>query len=160
MSERPFREKGQSKQVRAAAESREKSEFEDKVRQENQDILDKFKQLSDKMLNPKVEKDEQAEKYAKDYADIQKNTKDSKDSKDNKHEKLEKERKDYVKESEVGVFQAPATVSDPRIEQRIAALEDIVGRLAHFIPSEARPEMSRGALTEEPDQPSKTRKRT
>jgi hypothetical protein len=158
MAEKPFREKNPARRTRGAVAS-DKSEFEDKVHQENKDLLEKLKGLEDKILNPKAEKDEQADKYAKDYADIQKNSKDSKDSKDHKHEKSEKERKDIIKEGEVGVFQA-VNPPDPQIERRIAALENVVGRLAHFIPREARPDLSKGALQQEPDQPGKSGKRT
>jgi uncharacterized membrane-anchored protein YjiN (DUF445 family) len=153
MTEKPFKEKKPAKGTKAAG-AFAKSEVEDKLRQENADLLDKLKQLGDKQ-DPKSEKDEQADKYAKDYADIQKNSKDSKDSKDHKHEKSEKERKDIYKESEVGVFQGVNT-PDPQIERRIAALENVVGQLAHFIPPEARPDLSRGALQQEPDQPPKS----
>jgi hypothetical protein len=155
MPEKPFREKNPSTRTRAAAAS-DKSEFEDKVHKEFQELNDRFKDFFDKAGKP--EKDEQADKYAKDYADIQKNSKDSKDSKDHKHEKSEKERKDIVKEGEVGVFQAP-TAPDPQIERRIAALENVVGQLAHFIPPKSRPDLSRGALQQEPDQPPKSSKR-
>jgi hypothetical protein len=150
MPEKPFTEKSPSKRARRAPIAADKSEFEDKVHQELQDLRDKLKVLEDKALDPKIEKDEVAEKYAKDYADIQKNSKDQKDAKELKHEKSEKERKDIVKEGEVGVFQSTPRVSDPVLEQRIAALENVVGRLAHFIEGKARPDLSRGALKQEP----------
>jgi len=149
MPGRPFKEKSASKQPQRAAAGG-KSEFEDKVHQEFQDLLDRFKVFEDKILNPKPEKDEHAEKYAKDYADIQKHSKDQKDAKEHKHEKSEKERKDVVKEGETGVFQPMPRVPDPVLEQRIAALENVVGRLAHFIEGKARPDLSRGALKQEP----------
>jgi hypothetical protein len=150
MAEKPFKEKGALKQARRAAAAGDKSEFEDKVHQEFQDLLDRFKVFEDKILNPKPEKDEGAEKYAKDYADIQKHSKDQKDAKEHKHEKSEKERKDIVKEGEVGVFQPTPSIPDPALEQRIAALENVIGRLAHFIEGKARPDLSRGALKQEP----------
>ena len=149
MPEKPFKEKSSSANAASAAAD-DKSEFEDKVHQEFQDLLDRFKVFEDKLLNPKPEKDEAAEKYAKDYADIQKQSKDQKDAKELKHEKSEKERKDVGKESEVGVFQQTRSTSDPVLEQRIAALENVIGRLAHFIEPSARPDLSRGALKDEP----------
>jgi hypothetical protein len=162
MPEKPFREKNPARKPRAAVAS-DKSEFEDKVHQENKDLQDRLKGLEDKMLDPKAEKNE-----AKDISDIEKIQKESKDSKDHKHEKSEKERliKEVHKQEksekelfEVGVFQAP-TIPDPRIEQRIAALENVVGRLVHFIPTKSRPDLSKGALQQEPDQPPKGSKRT
>jgi hypothetical protein len=150
MPEKPFTEKSASKPERDASTAASKSEFEDKVHQELDDLRNKLKVLEDKALNPKIEKDEVAEKYAKDYADIQKNSKDQKDAKEHKHEKSEKERKDFVKEGEVGVFQSTPRVSDPMLEQRIAALESVVGRLAHFIEGKNRPDLSKGALKQEP----------
>lgn len=148
MAEKPFKEKSSS--TGAASAAADKSEFEDKVHQEFQDLLDRFKVFEDKLLHPKPEKDEAAEKYAKDYADIQKHAKDQKDAKEHKHEKSEKERKDIGKEGEVGVFQQTPPTSDPVLEQRIAALENVIGRLAHFIEGGSRPDLSRGALKEEP----------
>jgi hypothetical protein len=152
MPEKPFKEKKTPKD-RKTSTAFGKSEVEDKLRQENMDILEKLKSLGDKMLDPKAEKNE-----GKDTKDInEKLSKDSKDSKDNKFEKSEKERKDIVKEVEVGVFQG-VNPPDPQIERRIAALENLVGQLVHFIPAESRPDLSRGALKQEPDQQDKSGK--
>lgn len=145
MGEKPFREKSSSDRPKSVA-SAGKSEFEDKVHQEFGDLLKRFDQLQQKILNPKPEKDEGADKYAKDFADVNKAAKDSKDAKEHKHEKSEKERKEIVKEGEVGGLQL---ASDPAIEQRIAALESVVGHLSHFIKGAARPDLSKGALKEE-----------
>jgi len=144
MADKPFKEKGSAKRARSVSRS-DKSEFEDKVHQEFGDLLDRFNQLQQKVLNPKPEKDEGADKYAKDYADINKATKDSKDAKEHKHEKAEKERKEFVKELEVGGL----PVADPGIDQRVAALESVVAHLAHFIPGAARPDLTKGALKDE-----------
>jgi hypothetical protein len=138
------------KLARRAAAAGGKSEFEDKVHHEFQDLLARYKVFEDKILNPKPEKDGGAEKYAKDYADIQKHSKDQKDAKEHKHEKSEKERKDIVNEGEGGVFQPTPSVPDPVLEQRVAALESVIGRLAHFIEGKARPDLRRGALRQEP----------
>jgi len=145
MADKPFREKGSARGATSASRS-DKSEFEDKVHQEFGDLLNRFNQLQQKLLNPKPEKDEGADKYAKDYADINKATKDSKDAKEQKHEKAEKERKEFVKEVEVGGL---STASDPAFEQRLAALESVVAHLAHFIPGAARPDLTKGALKNE-----------
>lgn len=145
MAEKAFKEKSSSSVPKGAARS-DKSDFEDKVHQEFGDLLDRFKQLEQKLLNPKPEKDEGADKYAKDYADVNKAAKDAKDTKEHKHEKSEKERKEFVKEVDVGGLQI---TSDPAIEQRLAALESVVGHLSHFIKGEARPDLSKGALKDE-----------
>ena len=39
---------------------------------------------------------------------------------------------------------------DPELARRVAALEATVGQLLHFIPSDLRPDLSTGALAEEP----------
>ncbi len=143
MAEKPFREKGKSGRLKSQAYG-DKSEFEDKVHQEFDDIRARFDKLEQKLLNPKPEKDENADKYAKDYADINKSAKDSKDAKEHKSEKLEKERKELVKESDVG-----GLAVDPVIDQRITALENVVARLSHFIKKAARPDLSKGALKDE-----------
>jgi hypothetical protein len=47
------------------------------------------------------------------------------------------------------VGRGPVGPGDP-VEQRLAALEAAVGQLAHFIPQELRPDLSKGALKQEP----------
>ena len=148
MAEKSFREKSSADAPRSATREG-KSEFEDKVHQEFGDLLKRFDQLLQKVLDPKPEKDEGADKYAKDFADVNKAAKDSKDTKDakeHKHEKSEKERKEIIKEGDAGGLQF---ATDPAIERRIAALESVVGHLAHFIEGAARPDLSRGALKDE-----------
>ncbi|HEX7441296.1 MAG TPA: hypothetical protein VF319_14490 [Caldimonas sp.] len=61
MAEKPFREKSSSNRSKSAANA-DKSEFEDKVHQEFGDLLKRFDQLQQKILNPKPEKDEGADK--------------------------------------------------------------------------------------------------
>lgn len=145
MAEKSFREKSSSDGPKSAAREG-KSEFEDKVHQEFGDLLKRFDQLLQKILDPKPEKDEGADKYAKDYADVNKAAKDSKDAKEHKHEKSEKERKEIIKEGDVGGLQF---ATDPAIDRRIAALESVVGHLAHFIEGASRPDLSKGALKDE-----------
>jgi hypothetical protein len=61
-----------------------------------------------------------------------------------KHEKLEFEGYHFGPQFPVG----PGPV-----EQRIAALEGTMAQLLHFIPKELRPDLSQGALRQEPDAP-------
>jgi hypothetical protein len=60
-----------------------------------------------------------------------------------KHYKIEKVEYEYV---------AGPVATDPGgpVEQRLAALEAAVGQLQHFIPQELRPDLSKGALKQEP----------
>ncbi len=47
--------------------------------------------------------------------------------------------------------QLPVTIPDPGpVEQRVAALEATVAQLTHFIPQELRPDLTKGALKQEP----------
>jgi len=147
MKAKPFTEKT-AKSKSAGADNPDKSDFEDSV---NKHLGEMVKSLNDMKTHSdkgKVEKDEGADKYAKDYSDV-KNYND----KQHKHEKLEKERKElvkeHIKESDVhgGVVVGPAKTS---VEERLAALEKAVGTLSHFITSELRPDLSKGALKQEP----------
>ena len=70
--------------------------------------------------------------------------------KDHKLEKFEiKEHKPEKLEFEV-VGPGPVGPGDP-IEQRIANLEATMTQLLHFIPENLRPDLSQGALKQEPD---------
>jgi hypothetical protein len=158
MAQRPFREKHTGA---SPAEDNgngdgngDKDEFEDKVHQEFGQFKVIVDQLKQKSESGKVEKDEGADKYASD--------KYNKDHKEQKHEKLEKEHKDiakeHIKDTDIkptawaGSPFVPAQ-TDPQLLARIAALEEAVGKLLHFIPAESRPDLSRGALKDEPDAP-------
>ncbi|WP_293905795.1 hypothetical protein [Phenylobacterium sp.] len=160
MAKRPFRE------ARAAASDNnggdgggggDKSEFEDKVHQDGDIFKQRIDVLIGKLMNPKPEKDEGAEKFGAD--------KSRKDSKDNKHEKLEKEHKDLLKEFDhggihggigtlpvFGAFGEPAGAQNAQMLARIAALEAEIGALKHFIGKDQRPNIAKGALKDEPDQ--------
>jgi len=144
----PFRETGSAAASGGGAGS-DKSEFEDKVHQDSGIFKARIDVLVGKLMNPKAEKDEGADKYIAD--------KSRKDGKDNKQEKHEKEIKDIAKEHDGGgVFQTFAGVGDPLAGQtaqlmaRVAALEAEIGRLNHFISRDQRPDVSKGALKDEP----------
>lgn len=49
--------------------------------------------------------------------------------------------------------QLPQTDPGGPVEQRLAALEAAVSQLSHFIPQELRPDLSKGALKQEPEEP-------
>jgi hypothetical protein len=83
----------------------------------------------------KHEKQEIKEKHEKDKLEI----------KEFKHEKFEKVEK-FEYEGVVGYGPPGGPV-----EQRLAALESAVTQLLHFIPENLRPDLSQGALKQEPD---------
>jgi hypothetical protein len=154
MPKKPFKEKPKTATSRSASIS-DKDDFEDKVHEEFRGLKDRFDRFKDKMETGKPEKDEAADKYAQD--------KYHKDQKEQKAEKVEKEHKDILKESAkdhdvstspvIGIPPAVGTIirQDTRILERIAALEEAIGRLTHFITVESRPDLSKGALKDEPD---------
>jgi len=99
---------------------------------------------------PKVEK---LEKHEKDkFEKIEKHEKFEKHEKHEKfeHKELEKTHFDGKDLVEGGIFQA---VGDPVMSQRVAALEATVAQLMHFIPENLRPDLTQGALRQEPDAP-------
>ena len=61
-------------------------------------------------------------------------------------EKAQFDGKDLV---EAGIPVQP--VGDPGLAQRVAALESAVAQLIHFIPENLRPDLTQGALRQEPD---------
>jgi len=81
--------------------------------------------------------------------------------KESKLEKFEfKELKDHKLEfkehkNEKLEFEIPGGSTDPGgpVEQRLAALEATVAQLQHFIPASLRPDLTQGALKQEPDPP-------
>jgi len=113
----------------------------------------------------KLEKNEAKEHKDAKHEKIEKN--EIKEHKDAKHEKLEKpEFKEFSKfespEKQIGkekdgkeIVEGPIGKPGDPIEQRLAALEQAVGNMQHFITSAQRPDLSRGALTGEPDKPTK-----
>ncbi|HVO27940.1 MAG TPA: hypothetical protein VMW56_30385 [Candidatus Margulisiibacteriota bacterium] len=156
MAEKPFREKQRAaaaKGVGAKSVAADKDDFQDKVHQELGQLKERVDYFKQKVENPKPEKDEGADKYAADKYRV--------DHKAQKHEKLEKERKDFVKEGvkDYDVFTPPGpeippvgvSTAEAQILARIAVLEEAVGKLEHFIKGETRPDLSRGALKDEPE---------
>jgi hypothetical protein len=158
-----------------------KTEIKESIKIEKVEKFEKpeFKEHKD-LKNEKLEKNEakehkdakheKAEKNeAKEHKDakhekLEKN--ELKEHKDAKHEKLEKnEAKELAKpefpEKQIPkekdgkeIFEGPQPTPGDPIEQRLAALEQSVANLQHFITSAQRPDLSRGALSEEPDRPS------
>lgn len=76
--------------------------------------------------------------------------------KDFKGEKIEiKEFDKAFKDKDKDVFEGFGgfgTGGDPALTQRVAALEATVAHLMHFIPPNLRPDLSTGALSQEPDE--------
>ena len=74
--------------------------------------------------------------------------------KEYKHEKIEY--KEQHKEFEnKQLFEGPVygPIDGDPYSQRLAALEATVAQLSHFIPAELRPDLSQGALKQEPEAP-------
>jgi hypothetical protein len=78
-----------------------------------------------------------------------------KEQKFEKFEKFEiKEHKNEIKEIK-WEYEGYGGINDPGgpVEQRVAALEAAVTKLLHFIPENLRPDLTQGALKQEPDAP-------
>ena len=100
------------------------------------------KELKNEKLETKPEKDEKEGKTE---------NKDSKELKDLEDRKASKDQKDIG--GEVPIFRSDriATADPATVEERISSLEATVDRLRHFIDPSERPDLSRGALADEPD---------
>ena len=73
--------------------------------------------------------------------------------KTHKHEKIEALEKYHKNEKIEYEYYTPVTpvIPDPGpVEQRLTALEAALAQLTHFIPQEQRPDLSKGALKQEP----------
>jgi hypothetical protein len=129
-----------------------------------------FKQEKLEKNEAKEHKDTKQEKLEKNEAKEHKDAKvekveknELKEHKDAKHEKVEKiEVKEFSKleqgEKPLGkekdgkeIFEGPGTNPGDPAEQRIAALEQSVAALQHFITTGQRPDLSQGALSGETD---------
>jgi hypothetical protein len=66
--------------------------------------------------------------------------------------------KEIAKEYEGKLYGGPLDVGGP-VEQRLQALESVVTQMSHFISQELRPDLSQGALKQEPDVATATRAR-
>ena len=108
----------------------------------------------------KYEKLEKNEKYEKNELKELKHDKPEKERKEFKFEKLEKEIKERKPEFEKLQIEGgidPTKGVDPGILSRHAdALEEAARQLRHFIEESERPDLSRGALKDEPDQGGET----
>jgi hypothetical protein len=105
-------------------------------------VIEKF--IVEKL--PKIEKSEIKEKPEK----FEHKEKPEKVEHKEKPEKVEhKEFKELEKFIVEKAIEKPQDPGDP-IEQRLAALEQTVASLTHFITTGQRPDLSRGALTNEP----------
>jgi colicin import membrane protein len=124
----------------------------------------------------KEHKDAKQEKLEKNEAKEHKDAKNEKleknefkEHKDAKHEKVEKIESKEIAKIEVGekpqgkekdgkeIFEGPGNPGDP-VEQRLAALEQSVAGMQHFITSAQRPDLSQGALSGETDTPPRSRR--
>jgi hypothetical protein len=113
----------------------------------------------------KLEKNENKEHKDSKIEKLEKN--EAKEHKDAKHEKFE-QKEIKIEQKEIGKLELPEKTipkekdgkeifegggidpGDP-LQQRLAALEQNVAGLQHFIATGQRPDLSRGALSREPD---------
>ncbi len=83
-----------------------------------------------------------------------------------KEHKIEKFEKIEIKEHKIEIkefkweYEGYGGINDPGgpVEQRVAALEAAVTKLLHFIPENLRPDLTQGALKQEPDAPKEAAK--
>jgi len=68
-----------------------------------------------------------------------------------KHEKIEKIEKIEYERYPVGPIDPGGPVESGSVGERLSALEAAVTQLLHFIPADLRPDLTQGALKQEPD---------
>jgi hypothetical protein len=146
----------------------------EKIKADNEKPIEKIKADNEKLKDIKNEKEfkpekfEKSEKHEKNEFKELKNEKFEKNElKEHKNEKLErkeikeikwekleiKERKPELEKQQVEGPVDPTGGIDPAIlSQHADALEEAARQLRHFIEQGERPDLSRGALKDEPDQ--------
>ncbi len=144
LPEKPFKiekfEKIEHKEKPEKIEHKEKPEkIEHKEKPEKWEHKEKPEKFEHKEKPEKFEHKEKLEKFEK----IEHKEKIEKLERIEKPDVLEKGGKDLEPEG------PPGNPGDPW-EQRIAALEQTVGQLQHFITTNLRPDLSKGALKQEP----------
>jgi hypothetical protein len=135
-------------------EKLEKSEFKEFKDHKNEKLE---KNETKEHKDAKIEKLEKNE--AKEYKDtkqekLEKNEiKEHKDGKQEKLEKLEIKELSKIELPEKPIVEGPGGPDGPGgpVEERLATLEQSVASMQHFITSGQRPDLSRGALSAEPD---------
>ena len=153
---------------------KEKAEKEKHEKNETKEHKDKQeKEKNEKEKHEKELKEAKEHKEQKEHKDkLEKHEKQEKPEKE-KHEKELKDHKEAAKEKEAGKeketikpekelekvqpdgkelveTQIPQQPGDPATEQRLAAMESALAQLTHFIPENLRPDLSKGALKQEP----------
>jgi len=159
----PVPPKGGDEPAAAASKPQLEKKIEIKEFKEKPEKIEKneIKEHKD-AKHEKIEKNELKEHKDAKHEKLEKN--ELKEHKDAKHEKLEKieklEQLEHVekqipKEKDgKEIFEGPQG-GDPGgpVEQRLAALEQSMANIQHFITSNQRPDLSRGALSGEADKP-------
>jgi hypothetical protein len=108
-----------------------------------------FKELKAEKIERKEHKDVKVEKL--EHKELKLEKLEQKELSKLEHgEKTIGKEKDGKELKEAG-FEGPGPVGPGPVETRLSALEQTVSQLAHFIASEQRPDLSRGALSGEPD---------
>jgi hypothetical protein len=102
----------------------------------------------------KLEKNEAKEHKDAKHEKLEKNEiKEHKDAKQEKLEKLESKEISKLENPEKPIAEGPGGPGGPGgpVEERLAMLEQSMASMQHFITSGQRPDLSRGALSAEPD---------
>jgi hypothetical protein len=141
--------KQSDKQIEKIKADNEKFKEIEKIKADNEKL--KHEKLEKEL---KVEKFEKHEKYEKHELKEHKHEKLEKELKVEKLEKPEiKERKPEFEKQQIENPVDPTQGIDPAVlSQQADALEEAARQLRHFIEQGERPDLSRGALKDEPDQ--------
>jgi hypothetical protein len=151
-----FKEIKEIKEIKVEKNEKvEKAEFKE-FKDHKHEKLEKNENKEHKdAKHEKIEKNEIKEHKDAKHEKLEKN--ELKEHKDAKHEKIEKLEAKEIAEKPVGkekdgkeIAEGPQDPGGP-IEQRLAMLERSMASLQHFITSAQRPDLSRGALSAEPD---------
>lgn len=129
-------------------EKEQKEAKEHKEQKEHKDKLEKH----EKQEKPEKEKHEKELKDHKEAAKEKEAVKEKETIKPEKEGKLEQKELEKIQPDgkELVETQIPQQPGDPTNEQRLAAVESALAQLTHFIPENLRPDLSKGALKQEP----------
>jgi hypothetical protein len=157
----PHKEKEKEKDKLEKEKEKEHKDKEKEHKVEKEDLLEKIPKTEGHEVYPQAQPAAAAPATVVHKALIDKFTNFEKSSKDKpekieikekiefkeyKHEKFEKLEYDHL----IGYGPGYGPPGGP-VEQRLAALEAAVTQLLHFIPENLRPDLSQGALKQEPD---------
>ena len=144
------KEKHEKEQIK---DKEHKPEYKEQALEKTHAALEVLPQAQAPMMAPgAVTAHKYLEKTHKDKIEIKETKQEIKEHKFEKYEKVEFKDFKVEKVEFDGYQQVPGPVPPGGpVEQRLAALEAAVTQLLHFIPENLRPDLSQGALKQEPD---------